>query len=114
MLKTAFVFPGQGSQYVGMGEELAKEYSVAADVFKAADEALGYKISDICFQGPEEKLKQTVYTQPAILTTSYACYKVLEEKGLSPEVVAGHSLGEYTAIVAAGALQFEEDRKSTV
>jgi [acyl-carrier-protein] S-malonyltransferase len=104
----AFLFPGQGSQAVGMGKELAGNYPVARRTFEEADEALGYKLSELCFEGPEEKLKLTEITQPAILTASVAAWRVLQEKGLRPEYVAGHSLGEYSAHVAAGTLTFAD------
>src|SRR3954467_5695893 len=106
MQKLAFIFPGQGSQSVGMGKELAEKFPVAKQTFEEADEALGYKISDLCFNGPEEKLKLTEITQPAILTVSVAAFRVLQEKGVKPAMVAGHSLGEYSAHVAAGTLSF--------
>ncbi len=106
--RIAFLFPGQGSQAVGMGKELAGNYAVARRTFEEADEALGYKLSELCFEGPEEKLKLTEITQPAILTASVAAWRVLEEKGLKPDFVAGHSLGEYSAHVAAGALTFAD------
>ncbi len=102
----AFLFPGQGSQAVGMGKELADHYAVARQTFEEADEALGFKLSQVCFEGPEEKLKLTEITQPAILTASVAAWRVLREKGLTPDYVAGHSLGEYSAHVAAGTLPF--------
>src|SRR6202789_3185896 len=102
----AFLFPGQGSQAVGMGKELSDNYAVARRTFEEADEALGYKLSQVCFEGPEEKLKLTEITQPAILTASVAAWRVLQEKGLQPDFVAGHSLGEYSAHVAAGTLTF--------
>jgi len=108
----AFLFPGQGSQAVGMGKELAENYPVARRTFEEADEALGYKLSQLCFEGPEEKLKLTEITQPAILTASVAAWRVLQEKGLKPDFVAdyvaGHSLGEYSAHVAAGTLTFAD------
>jgi len=104
----AFLFPGQGSQVVGMGKELAGNYAVARQTFEEADEAVGYKLSQVCFEGPEEKLKLTEITQPAILTVSVAAWRVLQEKGLKPGFVAGHSLGEYSAHVAAGTLAFAD------
>ena len=104
----AFLFPGQGSQAVGMGKELAHNHPVARRTFEEADEALGYKLSQLCFEGPEEKLKLTEITQPAILTASVAAWRVLQEKGLKPDFVAGHSLGEYSAHVAAGTLAFAD------
>jgi [acyl-carrier-protein] S-malonyltransferase len=108
MGKTAFVFPGQASQYPGMGKELADKYPVARAVFDEADKALGFSISQMCFAGSEEDLKQTANTQPAILTCSVATYRILEEKGVTPHFVAGHSLGEYSALVAAGSLKFSD------
>lgn len=104
----AFLFPGQGSQTVGMGRELAKLYAVAQQTFDEADEALGYKLSQVCWEGPEDKLRLTEITQPAILTVSVAVCRVLKEKGVEPVIVAGHSLGEYSAHVAAGTLIFRE------
>src|SRR6266403_863724 len=102
MGKTAFVFPGHASQYSGMCKELEDKYQAARAVFDEADKALGFSISELCFSGSEEDLKQTANTQPAILTCSVAIYRVLEEKGVAPDYVAGHSLGEYSALVAAG------------
>ncbi len=104
----AFLFPGQGSQAVGMGKELAERYPIARQTFEEADDALGYKLSRICFEGPEEQLRLTEITQPAILTAALAAYRVVCEKGLQPSFVAGHSLGEYSAHVAAGTLKFAD------
>jgi [acyl-carrier-protein] S-malonyltransferase len=104
----AFLFPGQGSQAVGMGKELAQNHAVARRTFQEADEALGYDLSGLCFDGPEEKLKLTEITQPAILTVSLAAWRVLEEHGPKPDYVAGHSLGEYSAHVAAGTFTFAD------
>jgi [acyl-carrier-protein] S-malonyltransferase len=102
----AFLFPGQGSQTLGMGKELAEKHRIARQTFEEADDALGCKLSQICFEGPEEQLRLTEITQPAILTTSVAAFRVLEERGIKPAFVAGHSLGEYSAHVAAGTLAF--------
>jgi [acyl-carrier-protein] S-malonyltransferase len=106
--RIAFLFPGQGSQTVGMGKELAANHPVARRTFEEADDALGYKLSQLCFEGPEEKLRLTEITQPAILTASVAAWRVLHEKGLRADFVAGHSLGEYSAHVAAGTLTFAD------
>jgi [acyl-carrier-protein] S-malonyltransferase len=106
--KTAFLFPGQGSQFTGMGKALADNYTVAHHVFEEADEALGFALSRLCFEGPDDQLKLTQNTQPALLTVSAAAFAVLREKGFTPHVVAGHSLGEYSALVAAGSLQFAD------
>jgi [acyl-carrier-protein] S-malonyltransferase len=108
MGKAAFVFPGQASQYPGMGRELAEKYPVARAVFEEADQALGFAISKMCFTGSEDELKLTTNTQPAILTVSVAACRILAEKGITAEYVAGHSLGEYSALVAAGALKFSD------
>src|ERR1035438_2680477 len=108
----AFLFPGQGSQAVGMGKDLAERYPVARQTFDEADEALGYKLSQVCFDGPEDKLRLTEITQPAILTASIAAWRVLNERGLTPDFVAGHSLGEYSAHVAAGTLAFADAVKT--
>ncbi len=107
MAKRALIFPGQGSQYAGMGKELAENFAVARDTFAEADEALGFSLSTLCFEGPEEELKLTTNTQPAILTASIAVLRVVQaETGLSGDYLAGHSLGEYSALVAAGAMAF--------
>ncbi len=106
MGKLAFLFPGQASQYPGMGRELAENHPAARAVFDQADAALGFSISKLCFEGSEEVLKHTENTQPAILTVSVAAYRILEERGIAPEFAAGHSLGEYSALVAASALDF--------
>ena len=108
MGKIAFIFPGQASQYPGMGKELAENFPEARAVFDEADQALGFSISQMCFAGSEEDLKQTANTQPAILTCSVAVQRVLAGKGVVPDFVAGHSLGEYSALVAAGALKFSD------
>jgi [acyl-carrier-protein] S-malonyltransferase len=108
MGKLAFIFPGQGSQRAGMGKELAEQFPAARAVFDQADQALGFPLSTLCFEGPEEELKLTANTQPAILTTSVAAYRVLEEQGIAPDYVAGHSLGEYSALVASGCLSLPE------
>lgn len=104
----AFLFPGQGSQAIGMGKELAEKHPIARQTFEEADETLGYKLSQLCFEGPEDKLRLTEITQPAILTASVAAWRILNEKGLRPGFVAGHSLGEYSAHVAAGTLSFTD------
>ncbi len=112
-MKIAIVFPGQGSQYVGMGKGWCERYPAAREVFEEADEALGESLSTLCWEGPEEDLRLTANTQPAILTASVAALRVLvdgplEERGLETVVMAGHSLGEYSALVAAGVLEFAD------
>lgn len=109
MSSDAFIFPGQGSQSAGMGKDLANNFAAARAVFEEADDAIGFHLSRLCFEGPEEDLKLTANTQPAILTTSIAALRVFEaEAGLKPLLVAGHSLGEYSALVAAGAMSFAD------
>src|SRR3954469_23843974 len=109
MAKTAYIFPGQGSQAAGMGKDLFDNFSAAKDVFTEADDALGFKLSEMCFAGDEADLQLTANTQPAILTVSLAAYRAARAEGLpDPEVVAGHSLGEYSALVAAGVLDLTD------
>ena len=106
--KIAFLFPGQGSQTVGMGRELAERFSVAKQTFAEADNACGFALSKLCFEGPEEELKLTQNTQPAIMTVSVAALRVLAEHGIKPALAAGHSLGEWSAHVAAGTISFAD------
>jgi len=106
--KVAFLFPGQGSQYPGMGKETRDAFSCARQAFVEADETVGFPLSDLCFNGPAEALKLTFNTQPAILTASIAIQRVLQERGYRPDYVAGHSLGEYSALVCAGSLAFKD------
>ncbi len=108
MADIAFLFPGQGSQYVGMGKGLANQYEEARLVFQEADEALGFNLSRHCFEGPEEELKKTENQQPALLTVSTAAHRVLQSMGFVPDLVAGHSLGEYSALVAANSFRFSD------
>lgn len=112
MAKTAFVFPGQGSQTVGMCKEFYDNYACAKKVFEEADEALGFSIAKMCFEGPEDQLRLTMNTQPAILTCSIAVLAVLRENGLNCQIAGGHSLGEYSALVAAGSLSLADAVRS--
>lgn len=107
-MKVAFIYPGQGAQYAGMGKEIYQKYQEAREIFERADEALGFSISELCFEGPEEELMKTENTQPAILTVSVALTKVLQKRGIKAEVTAGLSLGEYSSLVLAEALDFED------
>src|SRR6185503_1900039 len=107
-MKIALLFPGQGSQRVGMGRDLAHEFTVARQTYDEADDVLGFSLSRLCFEGPEDELTLTKHTQPAILTTSIAVFRALGERGLAFDVVAGHSLGEWSALVAAGAVAFRD------
>jgi [acyl-carrier-protein] S-malonyltransferase len=106
-MNKAFVYPGQGSQYVGMGKDLFEKFPLTKEIYEKANEILGFELTSVSFEGPEEKLKQTFITQPAIFTHSIALTKLVEKK-ISPDCAAGHSLGEYTALVCAGALSFEQ------
>src|SRR5436853_7830608 len=104
----AFLFPGQGSETIGMGNDVAEKFPVARQTFEEADDALGIKLSQLCFEGPEDQLRLTENTQPSILTVSVAAWRVLNEKGINPAFLAGHSLGEYSAHVAAGTISFAD------
>jgi [acyl-carrier-protein] S-malonyltransferase len=112
-MKTAILFPGQGSQRVGMGRDLVQKYEVARRTYEEADDVLGFALSKLCFDGPEDELTLTKHTQPAILTTSIAVFRALRDKGLAFDITAGHSLGEWTALVAAGALSLRDAVKLT-
>ena len=107
-MKKAFVFPGQGAQKVGMVKDLYDSYASVRQLFEESDDALGFSLTKLCFEGPDEELMLTYNTQPAILTASTACNLVLKEEGFQPDIVAGHSLGEYSALVAAGSLDFAD------
>ena len=107
-MKKAFVFPGQGAQRVGMIKDLYDGYASVRQLFEEADDALGFSLTRLCFEGPDEELMMTYNTQPAILTASTACSLVLQEEGLRPDIVAGHSLGEYSALVAAESVSFAD------
>ena len=108
MSKIAFIFPGQGAQFVGMGKDLYENFSIAKNLFDEADDALGFSIKKICFEGSEDDLKLTANTQPAILVVSVIVSELLKAEGISPEVAGGHSLGEYSALVAAESLKFRD------
>ena len=110
-MKIAFLFPGQGSQFPGMGKSLAERFPIAKQAFCEADQALGFGLSDLCFNGPEADLKLTENTQPALLAVSVAAWRVLDSSGVKADLVAGHSLGEYSALVAAGSLEFSDALK---
>jgi [acyl-carrier-protein] S-malonyltransferase len=107
-MKIAFVFPGQGSQHVGMGKDVYDNFEEAKEIYKTASDALGYDVAGLSFNGPENELNKTSRTQPGLLTASYAAYKILAERNVVPFCIAGHSLGEYTAVTAAGVISFAD------
>jgi len=110
-MKTVFLFPGQGAQYAGMGKKIYDQYPVVREIFKKADEILGFSLSGLCFEGPEDELQKTINAQPAIYTVSVACARILLERGIEPTAAAGHSLGEYSALVTAGSISFADGLK---
>lgn len=111
MSKIAFIFPGQGSQYIGMGKEIVENFPVAAEIMDKANNILDIDLKKLCFSGPIEKLNNTENTQPGVYTISYIIYQILKEKGISPDIVAGHSLGEYSALAASRVFSFEDGLK---
>ena len=112
-MKIAFVFPGQGSQHVGMGKDLYDNFEEVKDIYRTASDALGYDVAELSFNGPENELNKTFRTQPCLLTAGYAAFKIISAKGITPFCVAGHSLGEYTAVTAAGVIPFADAVKIT-
>lgn len=112
-MKIAFVFPGQGSQYVGMGKDLFDNFSEAKDIYAEASDSLGYDIAELSFNGPEEELNRTFRTQPALVTASFAAFILLKKRGISPALMAGHSLGEYSTLPASGVISFRDTLRLT-